>query len=109
MSNPGEDVVGRIFQQTDQSFRGPMAGRNLAHGWKGRKGPVAGARWREREQQMRSRRWEHLVTQIKGTSFDSELEAKTGCSKIQTMDLSLKFSASVVTCRVLVDFSIKYS
>lgn len=48
MSNPGEDVVGRIFQQTDQSFRGPMAGINLAHGWKGRKGPVAGARWRER-------------------------------------------------------------
>lgn len=41
-------MVGRIFQQTDQSFRGPMAGINLAHGWKGRKGPVAGARWTER-------------------------------------------------------------
>lgn len=48
MSNPGEDVVGRIFQQTNESFRGPEAGINSAQGWKGRKGPMAGARWRER-------------------------------------------------------------
>ena len=26
MSNPGEDVVGRIFQQTKEAFRGPEAG-----------------------------------------------------------------------------------
>ena len=83
-------MVGRIFQQTDEAFRGPEAGINSAQGWKGRE-----ALWLDRggenEQQMRPRRWGHLVTQIKGSSVDSEIEEKTGSSKIHTMDLSSKF------------------
>ena len=66
-------------------------GRNKQH-TEGREGRALWlVRGGESKQQMRSRWWEHWVRQIKESSFDSELEAKTGCSKIHTTNLPLKF------------------